>query len=89
MQIKVNLPHPYEMNPEQFFAQMRISLKAAEKAYQEVLKNLTEQEKKDCEIWLNVELTELEATKEGREKLDEIDPNNEERQSIAITINRL
>jgi len=34
MELKVNLPDPYELEAEHFFAQMRIALKVAEKTYQ-------------------------------------------------------
>lgn len=88
MQLKVNLPNPYELEPEQFFAQMRISLKAAEKTYQEAIKGLTGDE--DIQnFWLGFELTGIESTEEGRKKLEEIDPDVELRQDISITINSL
>lgn len=87
MQLKVNLPNPYELDPEHFFAQMRIALKAAEKTYQEATRGLTEEELQD--YWLSFELTEIEATEEGRKKLEEIDPDIELRQSISITINSI
>lgn len=87
MQLKVNLPNPYELEPEQFFAQMRIALKAAEKTYQEAIKGLTEEELEG--FYLGFELTELEANEKSREKLEEVDPDYELRQSISITINSL
>lgn len=87
MKLKVNLPNPYELEPEHFFAQMRIALKAAEKTYQEAMRGLTKEEIQD--YWLGFELTELEATEEGRRKLEEIDPDVELRQSISITINSI
>ena len=87
MEIKVNLPNPYEMSPEQFFAQMRISLKAAEKTYQEANKNLTEEQIEEKEIWLMFNLPKMEDDEKNCEKLDAIDPNYEDRQFIAISIN--
>lgn len=87
MQLKVNLPNPYELEPEQFFAQMRIALKAAEKTYQEAIRGLTEEDIQNH--WLSFELTGIEATEEGREKLEGIDPDIELRQSISITINSI
>ena len=89
MQLKVNLPNPYEMTPEQFFAQMRISLKAAEKTYQEAIKNLTKKELEDNSFWIMFDLVGIENTEKGRIKLEEIDPNYKDRQLIAITINQL
>ena len=88
MELKVNLPNPYKVeNAEEFFAQMRISIKAAEKTYQQATKNLTEEEIKKANFWIALELTELEATKKNRDILEEIDPEYELRQSISITIN--
>ncbi|HEC66815.1 MAG TPA: hypothetical protein ENI23_16190 [bacterium] len=85
MELKVNLPNPYEVDAEQFFAQMRIALKAAEKTYQEAIKGLTEEEMRN--FWLGFELTEIEATEQGRKALEEIDPDYELRHAISITIN--
>ena len=87
MELKVNLPNPYELEAEHFFAQMRIALKAAEKTYQEATRGLTEKEIKN--FYLGFELTELEANEKSREKLEEIDPDFELRQSISITINSI
>jgi predicted aldo/keto reductase-like oxidoreductase len=47
MEMKIQLPCPDSTSAEQWFAQMRIALKAAEKMYQESVKNLTEEEKAD------------------------------------------
>ena len=87
MELKVNLPNPYQLKAEEFFAQMRIALKAAEKTYQQAVKGLTEEEKKN--FWLGFEFTELEATEKGRKILEEVDPDYELRHSISITINQL
>jgi len=87
MELKVNLPDPYELEAEHFFAQMRIALKAAEKTYQEVIRGLTKEEIEN--FYLGFELTKIEATEEGREKLNEIDIDCDLRQSISITINSL
>ena len=38
--IKINLPNPREMSITEFFAQMRISLKAAEKSYEEMIRGI-------------------------------------------------
>ena len=87
MELKVNLPDPYELEAEHFFAQMRIALKAAEKTYQEAIRGLTKEEIEN--FYLGFELTKIEATEEGREKLNEIDIDCDLRQSISITINSL
>ncbi len=91
MELKVNLPNPDEMSIEQWFSQMRISLKAAEKAYQEVFKNLTEEERKlqienDCDkkFWIRFQLPSLDENLE-----DDLDPNGDKRQKIQIVVNSL
>ena len=38
--IKINLPNPREMSITEFFAQMKIALKSAEKSYEEIIKGL-------------------------------------------------
>jgi len=38
--IKINLPNPREMSIAEFFAQMRIALKSAEKSYEEMIKGM-------------------------------------------------
>lgn len=78
MQLKVNLPNPYELDAEQFFAQMRISLKAAEKTYQESIKNLPEENKKDVSFYFSLP--------EFGEELEEIDENCDKRQEIQLII---
>ena len=40
MMIKINLPNPREMSVAEFFAQMKIALKSAEKSYEEIIKGL-------------------------------------------------
>lgn len=45
MSIKIQLPDPYDVSAEEFFSQARISLKAAERTYQESIKDLTDEEK--------------------------------------------
>ena len=89
MELKVNLPNPDDMSIEQWFSQMRISLKAAEKAYQEALKNLTEElrEKQkgkfsEREIWIHFELPSI-------PDIDKVDRDYDKRQNVQITINSL
>lgn len=87
MTLKINFPNPWEFQGEnvgQFFAQMRIAIKSAEKVYEGAIKGLTEEEKKG--FWVSFNLDVLEATEEGRKKLEEIDPDHEERQMISLTI---
>ena len=38
--IKINLPNPREMSITEFFAQMKIALKSAEKSYEEMIKGI-------------------------------------------------
>ena len=51
MEIKIQLPNPddyqYAGGVEKFFTQMRISLKAAEKTYQEASKDLPDNQKSE------------------------------------------
>lgn len=51
MEIKIQLPNPddyqYHGGVTQWFSQMRICLKAAEKTYQEATKGLTEEDEKE------------------------------------------
>lgn len=37
---KINLPNPREMDATEFFAQMKIALKSAEKSYEEMTKGV-------------------------------------------------
>ena len=43
MELRFSLPNPDELTPEQFFTQMRTSLKVVEKSYQQITKDLTEE----------------------------------------------
>lgn len=67
MQIRIQLPNPddYRHSMERWFAQMSVSLKAAEKTYKEALVDLTEEEKKDddCTPWIRFRLVENEHDK--------------------------
>lgn len=38
--IKINLPNPREMSITEFFAQIRIALKSAEKSYEDMIKGI-------------------------------------------------
>ena len=46
MEIKFQLPNPDEVNAEQFFVLMRTTLKAVEKSYQEMIKDLSDEDDK-------------------------------------------
>lgn len=73
MEIKIQLPNPddyqYHGGVAEWFSQMRISLKAAEKTYQEATKGLTaEDEKEDPLYYIDIGLPyELEAKLIGKE----------------------
>ena len=87
MKLRISFPNPWEFqgkNVEQFFAQMRIALKAAEKTYQEYVKDLTKEKVDD--VWLSFELNGLETEEKSRKKLEEVDPDYELRQLISLTI---
>ena len=56
--IKVNLPNPREMSIEEFFAQMRIALKSAEKSYQEIVKGI--ELNADNQPWISFRIANLE-----------------------------
>ena len=82
MEIKIPLPNPDEVNAEQFFAQMRISLKAAEKSYQLALHNFTDEEEKP---WLRFDLRD-----DVEEKLESVLPDcTNDIQEIYLSVNTL
>ena len=58
--IKINLPNPREMSIAEFFAQMRIALKSAEKSYEEMKKGmeLTE-DKEDNNPWISFRMENI------------------------------
>jgi len=90
MTLKVNLPNPQEVNPIEFFAQMRIALTAAEKTYQQAIRGLTSEEVKD--FWLSFECSLLQKIEEDeiiKKRIDEIideDDNIQLRNEVAIHI---
>ena len=85
MELSINLPNPFELEVEQFFAQMRIALKSAEKSYQQAINGLTAEEVEN--IYIKFELTKLIANDESRELLEQADPDCEDRQYLSIEIN--
>jgi len=70
--LKINLPSPYEDETDikQWFALMRVALKATEKTYEEFVKNLTEEERKNVNLRFNNSFDELEKVKRLQEELD-------------------
>ena len=55
--IKINLPNPREMSIEEFFAQMRIALKSAEKSYQEMVRG--QELNEDNTPWISFRLENI------------------------------
>lgn len=87
MEIKIPLPNPDDVSAEQFFAQMRISLKAAEKSYQLAVNNLTKEKdgKEPEKPWLRFRLRN-----DIEEKLEEMIPDSSnDIQEIYLGVNTL
>jgi hypothetical protein len=82
MDFKIDLPNPFEGTPEEFFSQMRIVLKACEKSYQEMVKNLTDEQKEEMSKWLYIAFRH--PTLE--DAMDEADPDMAERQKIQLGV---
>lgn len=81
MNFKVSLPNPDNGTPEEFFTQIRIVIKACEKSYQEMTKDLT-QEEKEKSFYLAFRYPTLE------DKMDKIDSDMNERQNIELELNQ-
>lgn len=79
MLFKIGLPNPYQSTPKEFFTQIRIAIKATEKAYEEATKNLTEEEKEN--YWIGFYQPDL--SQSLKEKLD-LDTYAEEAQDIEL-----
>ena len=62
-----------------FFAQMRIALKACEKAYEQATKDLTDEEKE--EFWLTYNHPTI-----PEAEIDKIDPNGVEIQKLELQL---
>ncbi len=60
MEIKIQLPNPdeyqYHRGVADWFSQMRICLKAAEKTYQEAVKGLTDKEDDEPTHWVEIDV---------------------------------
>ena len=58
--IKINLPNPREMSISEFFAQMRIALKSAEKSYEEIKKGVElTKDKGDINPWISFRMENI------------------------------
>jgi hypothetical protein len=79
MEFKIALPNPRMMEPQMFFNQMRIVLKAAEKSYEQMIKDLDDNNKDD--IIIHYLLPDLD-----QKELDKLDPDGELTQSIELEI---
>lgn len=55
--IKINLPNPREMSITEFFAQMRIALKSAEKSYEEMIRGIELTD--DNQPWISFRLNNI------------------------------
>ena len=86
--LKINLPSPYEDETDikQWFALMRVALKATEKTYEEFVKNLTEEERKNVNLRFNNSFDELEKVKRLQEELDS---DYSKTQEVWIEIDRM
>jgi len=85
MTLKVNFPSAYEDDTDikQFFALMRVALKSAEKTYDEAIKGLTEEDKKNFYLRFNNAFDELEKVKKLQEELD---PEYDKTQELWLEI---
>lgn len=70
--MKLQLPNPDDVSAEQWFAQMRIVLKAAEKMHQEMVANLEKEESKE-KPWIRFDFGEKlkEESVKGIPEIDE------------------
>lgn len=87
MQLKVNLPSPYEDGTDikQWFALMRVALKAAEKTYEEAVKGLTDEEIKN--LWYVRFGSSFMELPEVKKLEEEVDGEYEKSQEIWIEFN--
>lgn len=82
--IKINLPNPNKMSIPEFFAQMRIALKSAEKSYEEMVKGIELND--NNALWIYFEFND----EKIKSRLDNFEDNDfENRQDIRLEINRL
>lgn len=64
--IKINLPNPREMSVPEFFAQMKIALKSAEKSYEEITKGIELTE--DTTPWISFRIANINEVLGGDEQ---------------------
>jgi hypothetical protein len=88
---KIALPNPseFEYDFKSYFAQMKIAIKAAEKSYEQLTKNLTEEQLKDY-LYITyrfpkIDLYSREQDNEGNVKVH-VDEESDEMQSIELEI---
>ncbi len=83
--IKINLPNPREMSIAEFFAQMRVALKSAEKSYEEMVKGVDLNNEENVP-WISFRLNDL-VNKEIEDKGLETSEDNF--QELYLQIDRL
>ena len=83
--LKVNFPSPYEDGTDikQFFALMRVALKAAEKTYEEAVKGLTNEDKEDFFLRFN---NAFQVEEKAKELQEELDPDYSKTQEVWLEI---
>lgn len=88
MELKVNLPSPYEDGTDikQFLALMRVALKAMEKTYEEVIKDLTPEDTKSVFVRFNNTFMQEKKVKVLEEELD---PDYSKTQEVWLEITTL
>ena len=84
--IALPIPSEFENDIPSFLAQMKIAIKATEKSYEQITKNLTDEQKQNFYIMYRHPKFEY-WSKGGEDKLDKIDPNMDDRQKIELEIN--
>lgn len=83
---RINLPNPRHMPVSDFFVQMRIVLKAAERAYEEAEKSKETEE--DNNPWVSFRLSEkISEEIEGTEEIT--DMSEDDWQNISLVVERL
>lgn len=90
---KINLPNPSEMSIPEFFSQMKIVLKAAEKSYEDMIKEIELNEENTPYISYrqpSLRLQLLEDTKpEIMKKVIDLDEYLDEANEIQLEINTI
>lgn len=85
---KISLPNPSEHSPEDFFAQMKIVIKSAQIAYEQITKDLTKEEKNN--YWMHYSFPQLNLFSRVKDKDNfvkvNIEEEGEEMQNIELEI---